>query len=583
MDAIQEAPPERQRLENNFDLLRLLASGLVLYWHSFVLTGHMAQEPFYRLSGGSLNPGGLGVKCFFVISGFLVCGSLLRARSFTDFALRRALRILPALGAVLLGSVLLIGPLTTTLSQGAYWGDGRTWLYLTNFFCTSLQLELPGCFAGNPGGPGVNGALWTLPLEVACYAGLALLGASTLLRRGLGAWLALGLTVALDQAARSPAGALLPPRVLWLPTSELLTLAPLFAAGMCLHQLRDRLPRSRTAATLCVLVLLAALPTGQIDRFFLPCGCYLLFWLAHAPLGRMAAFSRRADLSYGIFLWGAPLQQCLALADPLGLVRHPFLFAAASVPLVVPAALASWFLIEKPAQELKRLLPRAAGMPLAERPSGTGTRLADLLLLAGTAALAFACLRPFVRAGQPELLSSTPLVFTARPELPEGERILRLQVAGRWTQATRLRCGRELLPLARTPEGDLATILPAAVLAAPGGLDVRLEDPALGRSSSWLLLHIDPPADGPCPAIAGLEPAMLDLADPNPALHLTVIGAAPLTVLVDRVPVSATATEADGRLHLVLAGSHLAPAGLRTLRLRDGAGRLSDPVLLRVR
>ena len=66
--------------ENNFNLLRVLAAFAVLYSHSYALTdGKGLTEPFRAFLGMSL--GGLAVDVFFVVSGFLVCSSLLRRQS----------------------------------------------------------------------------------------------------------------------------------------------------------------------------------------------------------------------------------------------------------------------------------------------------------------------------------------------------------------------------------------------------------------------------------------------------------------------------------------------------------------------
>src|SRR5215207_9149508 len=54
------------RAANNFDLLRLVGAGLVLFAHSFVLTGTSEPLPsFMHLSWGEV-----GVVVFFAISGF---------------------------------------------------------------------------------------------------------------------------------------------------------------------------------------------------------------------------------------------------------------------------------------------------------------------------------------------------------------------------------------------------------------------------------------------------------------------------------------------------------------------------------
>jgi peptidoglycan/LPS O-acetylase OafA/YrhL len=109
---------------NNFDVLRLVAASLVLFSHCYPLTGH--EEPFGRLTGWTL--GEVGVVMFFAMSGFLI------AKSWTDqpypraFAVKRALRLLPALVVAVGVTTLVIGPQFTDLPPGVYLTDLQTWL-----------------------------------------------------------------------------------------------------------------------------------------------------------------------------------------------------------------------------------------------------------------------------------------------------------------------------------------------------------------------------------------------------------------------------------------------------------------------
>src|SRR5947208_1034364 len=90
--------------ENNFEQLRLFAAVLVVYGHSYALTG--AQAPGFAANSVST----LGVKIFFCISGYLVAQSWIRDPSLPRYLTRRALRIFPALAVVVLVSTFLLGP-----------------------------------------------------------------------------------------------------------------------------------------------------------------------------------------------------------------------------------------------------------------------------------------------------------------------------------------------------------------------------------------------------------------------------------------------------------------------------------------
>lgn len=89
-----------QRLPG-LDVLRAVAIVWVMLFHSWVIGG--LSQPFEGLQ----NTGWMGVDLFFVLSGYLIGGQLLRPLSnglpldFRTFYLRRSFRILPAYLVVL--------------------------------------------------------------------------------------------------------------------------------------------------------------------------------------------------------------------------------------------------------------------------------------------------------------------------------------------------------------------------------------------------------------------------------------------------------------------------------------------------
>ncbi|MET0444974.1 MAG: acyltransferase family protein, partial [Pseudorhodoplanes sp.] len=77
--------------DNGFDTLRLFAALLVIFGHAFRLTGE--QGTAYAYSDLAT----IGVKIFFVISGYLVAASWLRDPNPGRFLQRRFLRVVPGL------------------------------------------------------------------------------------------------------------------------------------------------------------------------------------------------------------------------------------------------------------------------------------------------------------------------------------------------------------------------------------------------------------------------------------------------------------------------------------------------------
>ena len=157
---------------NNFDLLRFVAATLVLVDHSAVLTGRPGHPGLFAYE----TLGGFAVAVFFIISGFLVAASWERAPRLGAFALKRALRIIPAYAAVVAFAALVLGPIVTELAPGAYFRNPLTWAYFRNLTFVELYYSLPGVFTRNPFPNAVNGSIWTLPIEVTMYIALAALG-----------------------------------------------------------------------------------------------------------------------------------------------------------------------------------------------------------------------------------------------------------------------------------------------------------------------------------------------------------------------------------------------------------------------
>lgn len=308
---------------NSFDLLRLLAAVAVIFHHVAPLSG----RPVLRLF--STDFGELGVGVFFVISGYLVTASWRRAPELWPFLKKRLLRIEPALVASLAVTVLVFGAFATSLPLADYFRAPQVWLYAArNALLYPVTYELPGVFTHNPLPLQVNGSLWTLRLEFSCYLAVAALG---LMGR---------LTPRVTAALAIAAGAVflvlhvLRPDLRGDGVLRLADIAALngflFLAGAWLN-LRDRPVPLWSAALLAPLLITPA-------------------WIFGLPalvvvVGSLRSVRLPADISYGLYIYAFPLQQILA--------AHGRLSFAAALAVTAPFALASWFLVEKPALRLK--------------------------------------------------------------------------------------------------------------------------------------------------------------------------------------------------------------------------------------
>lgn len=323
---------------DNFLPLRLVAAALVIYGHGPAMAGAGGPQDLFGWLGWKTYSGSLAVDLFFIVSGFLVTGSNLRRDDPWSFLGARALRIVPAFAVCMVLTTVVVGAACTRLSLAEYLAAAGTWDYLR----TNLQLgvkiaaELPGVFVDNPHTRTVNGSIWTLLLEVRLYVILAILGALGLLRRRSLGNLVLGAGLAL--------AVVVPERIALVDHPDSVRLTVLFTLGALCYVNREHVPLHGAA-----VVLFAAAAWWLHDSRLYPAAFSLaevafVLWFAY---GLPALVHDGAgDYSYGVYLWGFPMQQVAAqLAPGLGALGN----SAVGLALALPLGVASWHLVEEPA------------------------------------------------------------------------------------------------------------------------------------------------------------------------------------------------------------------------------------------
>ena len=339
--------------DNNLNLLRVVAAMLVLVSHSVTIaTGRADLEPGREWMGLSL--GDVAVDIFFVVSGFLVTGSLVRSNSLAKYAAARGLRIVPGLWVALLFTVLVVAFGFSALPASQVLSDPQTWRYLARnaLIVGNVDFNLPGAFEGNPFPHNVNASLWTLPVEVWMYIVLAAewwLAGRFLRRLGPA-----GLTrVLLATAVVLMAGAL-GLALAGHPSNSTRHAAEFFAAAW-MYAVRDRIPLRLGAACVAAAVVLGAamVSHGAFEiayRLLLP---YIVLYIAYVPAGLIRQYNRIGDFSYGVYIYAFPFQQITAALFP-GISSWNLFFVSASMTTI--AAILSWYLVESPSLELRARL-----------------------------------------------------------------------------------------------------------------------------------------------------------------------------------------------------------------------------------
>lgn len=342
---------------NNLDAVRLLAALAVIVGHSFTLTG-VATAP--RILGIPIHS--LGLYTFFAISGYLIAKSWNRDPRLLVYLASRSLRIFPALVVLVFITVFLIGPVTSVLGLSDYFRGEMVWRYVLNIALLA-QYDLPGVFDSGHRTSAVNGVLWTLGLEFACYLVVAIVGVALSRGRGRGrgyGYLAFGviaLTFALAPAGGAGSEWMSPAGTTWV----------FFAVGALL---------SLAAGNWFSVNLLAGVVVVWVAAVALwPSSALVFAWLALPytvlVLGLMAtpgirSAGRFGDFSYGLYLWGFLVQQLvIEWFDALPWVWNT------TVVIIVTGAIActSWHVVEKRALTLKA---RIAAAPTRAQGQLTG-------------------------------------------------------------------------------------------------------------------------------------------------------------------------------------------------------------------
>jgi peptidoglycan/LPS O-acetylase OafA/YrhL len=328
-----------------FDYMRLFLALSIVGFHSIVTTyGYAAQG---RVHAGPWRPlEAMALPMFFSLSGFLVAGSFERCKTMISFLGLRLLRLIPALAGEVLVSALILGPWLTKLPLADYFSDPQFHRYFLNIL-GEIHYTLPGVFVDNPFYQ-VNGQLWTVPYELICYVTLVSLAFAGIIYRRqlfLRLLLAANFLYFLLCFYRPDDGT--------GPVSGK-DLVASFVCGLLIYLYRDRIRWNRPLFLLSLIsfVLLLTFPNG--DRFVAFPAAYATIYLGLLNPPRQKILLS-GDYSYGIFLYGFPIQQAVVAVFH---VQHWYANLLLAYPLTIMAAVISWWGLEKHALKLRGLLKK---------------------------------------------------------------------------------------------------------------------------------------------------------------------------------------------------------------------------------
>lgn len=338
---------------NNFDFLRFIAASAVIVSHAFTLHGLDSLEPLERL-GSPIRLGALAVMVFFVLSGFLISRSWLEQPNLYDYFVKRFLRIFPALIIAVLFTVYVVGYLNTSAAPEEYLKHYMTQDYLKNIlmFEGPFRDWLPGVFENNPSRL-INGSLWTLPVEMFMYISVAVLGLLSLMKKRVFVTGIAVLLIVLDFLYTQ--NLLQSSEIMYISTSNIARLGGFFYVGSLAYAYRKNIPLNGYWFLISIIVFLLGISTkfaSTICYFSLP---YIVLFLALGFKNKgISNFGKYGDFSYGLYVYAWPVQQSVQhLWGPRLDLAQYFILCFSSILLL---AVASWYLIEKPAIGLRKYL-----------------------------------------------------------------------------------------------------------------------------------------------------------------------------------------------------------------------------------
>jgi peptidoglycan/LPS O-acetylase OafA/YrhL len=335
---------ETNNRPSGFDYLRLVLALSVICFHT-VIAGYGAEVQREYFTGPARPLILLMLPIFFALSGFLVASSLERSKTIFTFLGLRALRIVPALTADTIFAALILGPIFTGLSLQAYFSDHRFYAYFLNII-GDIHYYLPGVFLNNPVRD-VNTQLWTIPFELKCYAVLATLGVFRIHVHKRLFISAVTFYLAWKIGKSYYRGDVFP---IWPDP----LLVPSFLVGVCAYLFRDYIPYNGRLAILALATSFALLYIRS--EFAILASIPMTYLTVYIGLTnpKKIAIIKTGDYSYGLYLYGFPLQQALIAAIPAA--KTWYINILLGVPLCFVFAVCSWHFCEKPALSWRRYL-----------------------------------------------------------------------------------------------------------------------------------------------------------------------------------------------------------------------------------
>ncbi|QJB34099.1 acyltransferase [Chitinophaga oryzae] len=327
--------------QNNFDFLRFLFAFVVVLGHIVALSAVDSLEflrPYFDTH--------LCVTGFFVVSGFLITQSYIRSRDLKKYLIKRANRLLPAYIFVVCITALGLSVISTVPVKEYFTGVGLyKYLVCNLLFMNFLQPCLPGVFLHNIL-CAVNGALWTIKLEVSFYLLLpVIIYIVDRVKKKYLVFLGIYLLSLFYRDAFEFLYHATGKNLYSILSHQLPGYMTYFIAGVALHYWFNAFLRYKKHMIAVALIVFLIEYYFKIEYLLPIAWSVIVMYFAYSFTG-LNGFGRYGDVSYGIYIFHYPIIQIFVAFGAFHRY-NPYKISFIIILIVLLVAILSWHLLEK--------------------------------------------------------------------------------------------------------------------------------------------------------------------------------------------------------------------------------------------
>jgi len=328
--------------QNNFNFLRFYFAFVVVIGHLIEISHITAFQKFAPYFSTYIS-----VTGFFCISGFLISRSYLNTPTLKDYLKKRAARLLPAYLFIILSCAFFLSFLSK-YSFSEYFTHPVFYKYLAAnlTFLNFIQPCLPGVFLNNAASCAVNGALWTLKIEVSFYLIIPILLYFTKKIKSkhflfVGIYLLSVIYRNLFEYLSNSHGI----EYYSIIARQLPGFMSYFICGIALYFYFEFFIQNKNMLVLFGIIVFVLEHIIGVE-FLTPLALSIMVFYVAFSFRQLNNFAKHGDISYGIYIFHYPIMK---IASDFGFFEkfNPVLVSFTIVLLVLLVGYASWHLIEK--------------------------------------------------------------------------------------------------------------------------------------------------------------------------------------------------------------------------------------------